>query len=146
MNAISIDTLKLRVPPLEYVSAPVCEVILSGSGFPSIELFDIGPLLAPGPILPPDFPGEPFFGLPDTTPGPLCITVAARNEDGVFVIVEVCVPPTPCAVLPGYFCYPVPHPGCFKFQYITDSGTTPWSEEICVIIPQVDTLPATDIT
>ena len=144
MNAISIDTLKLRVPPLEYLSPPVCEVTLSGSGFPMIFLDAFGDLPAPGPIQPPDFPDNPFFTLPDTIPGVVCVTVAQKNNDGIYVIVLFCIPVITCA--PNTICVPVPGPGCFKIQYITEFGTTPFSEEICVIGPEVDTFPATDVT
>lgn len=146
MNAISIDTLKLRVPPLEYLAPPVCEVILSGSGFPAIDLEAFGDLPTPGPIQPPDFPDNPFFKLPDTVPGVLCINIASRNDDGVFVIIAVCLPPVYCELPARTICVPVPGPGCFKIQFITLTGTTAWSNEICVVIPEIDTLPATDIT
>jgi hypothetical protein len=131
---------------LEYLSPPVCEVILSGSGFPSIDLEAYGVIPAPGPIQPPDFPESPFFGLPDTVPGVLCVNIAERNGDGVFVIITVCLPPVYCELPKKTICVPVPKTGCFKFQYITENGTSLWSEEVCVIIPEVDTNPATDIT
>lgn len=145
MNAISIDTLKLRVPPLEYQSPPVCEVILSGSGYPSIDLSAFGDLGKPGPIQPPDYPDDPVFKFPPTDPVPLCVSIAKDNGSGVFVVVEVCVPVRPCHS--GLLCVPPPpEEGCFKIQVITEIGTTPWSDPVCIVAPAVQTLPATDVT
>ena len=146
MNAISIDTLKLRIPPIEYKSPPVCEVTLSGSGFPSIDLEAFGDLLKPGPIQPPDFPNDPFFEFPPTDPQPLCVTIAMQQENGQFIVVDECVPVTHCADDPKKICWPPPQPGCFKVQVITEQGASPFSDPICIIAPDVTTLAATGVT
>lgn len=146
MNAISIDTLKLRVPPIEYQSPPVCEVTLSGSGFPSIDLEPFGGGLPPlGPLLPPDFPDNPFISFPPTDPQPLCVTIAKDDGTGRFIVVDVCVPVHQCSPL---ICVsPPPEEGCYKIQVITDIGATPYSTDtICITFPTVETLPATNIT
>jgi hypothetical protein len=146
VNAISIDTLKLRIPPIEYLSPPVCEVTLSGSGFPSIFLDAFGGPGAPGPILPPDYPDNPFFRFPPTTPVPICVTIARDDGTGHFVVVDICVEIFNCGN--GLICIPPPPiEGCFIFSVITDQGSSPFSSPpVCIVGPTVETLPATDVT
>jgi len=152
-----IDILKLRKPAIEYVSPPICEVVLSGSGFPDIDLTPFGILDSPGPLKPPDYPDDPNLTFPNI-PGVICYTIYkaldALDPFGAYEIVAECLPPcccernvpgcTDCSCDPDptactVFCWVPEEFGCYKVSAITPQGETPLSAPLCIFPPVVIT-------
>ena len=128
-----IDTLFLRRPKLNYVSPPVCPVVVSASshGMSTEELF---PVATPA--------GESFCGVLHkylriiSTDAVLCHSVYRQTGDS-FSIVYDCTPPRSAVVTTL---------GCYKIGAITN-GVEVIGNPICVTtdVPVTIPLPAADV-
>ncbi len=147
MNTI-IDILALRRPVLNYVSPPICPVIVSASGSAVIVLHPITPKLGPIITSIDVLNGEIVLRWAPYA-GALCFTIYhAPSADAPFSIVAECV----SALCPGdssAHCYDVTESGdgCFRVSAITLDGESELSAPACILVlsPQVRTLDATDV-
>ncbi len=147
MNTI-IDILALRRPVLNYVSPPICPVIVSASGSAVIVLHPITPKL--GPIITgiDVLNGQIILRWSHYT-GAICFTIYHSLASGdVYSIVAECVPAL-CPEDPNTHCFDVTEAGdgCFRVSAITLDGESELSEPACipVLSPQVRTLDASDV-
>lgn len=139
---MSFELLYLRRPKIDYISPPVCEVILSATGFP-ISISDALDPFTPPVIFGAVVTGEggqgsggPLTLSWDDVPGALCYTIYQAvdpfNPNGDFEILQECLPSgggEDCP--PGKTCFSLPEQGCYKISVITAEGESPLSQPIC---------------
>jgi hypothetical protein len=136
LSAISIDTLFLRRPRLNYVSPPVCEALFSGTGSPIIILPEIGRLTGPTGLV---LSGSGRIRLSwNNYPGALCYNVYSAVLTGTvftdcthaigfaqsarYELIGECVS--------GNF-FDLTQQGCFRISAITGEGETDLSDPAC---------------
>jgi hypothetical protein len=159
--SVTIDILLLRRPKIDYISPPVCELVLSGSGFSEVVISPFSIATIEGISL--VNPGGDGGGGGDEGgnviewtpfPGALCYTVYQAvnpdEPDGDYVVLRDCITPDECENSPGHLCFPLPSPGCFKISAITLEGESALSAPVCTpsncLQPAAFTLSANNIT
>lgn len=135
INQTTIEVLFQRRVPIEYVSAPACDVVFSSSSEPVIVL---------EPIYRPGSPtglywvgGSGGFRIGwDAYPGAVCYSIYKNDSmddsnpcGGTYVLVAECVPDTYYTVGPTR--------GCYRITVITGEGESELSEPIITPDPYV---------
>lgn len=139
---MGFELLYLRRPKIDYISPPVCEVILSATGFPisisdALDPFIPAVVGADGSavIIGNSGSGGPLILTWNDVPGALCYTIYKAvdpfNPNGDFEILQECLPSGSDDCPPGKTCFPLPDQGCYKISVITAEGESPLSQPIC---------------